>query len=352
MKITKWVNLVSINLIFFLILFAPLTLWAEGGLEDRVGTLPETIIPPQVLVLSGETAQKEETITSVDIEDEPGAETSTTASSAATAEPTADDPNAGRSTSRQSAFETSLENLLPITPEQVEIYRQKADGRDRALSDPPPAALMTKTICVTLEPGFIPPVVKLTPNLVSTMIIVDQFGYPWPITTATLGSGDLFGAQVLATETKNQVIVVPKSTHGNSNLILTLAGQDIPLMIRLETESGINRLRETDGMVVFQIGQRGPNAPPPAIKFQVEGPVSGILYTVLDGILPKGATIMNPSPKVEDTTFYSFGENIYIRTKLKLMWPSHTAVVSGIGGTNVYELPFVSSVLISKDGEV
>ena len=252
----------------------------------------------------------------------------------------------------QDAFEASLQNLMPITPEQIEQYRQKTDQREKALADAPPASVGTRTHCVTLAPGFVPPVLQLTPNLITALVLVDESGQPWPITSASLGSGELFTLQVLGIESRNQILLSPMSAHGNSNLVITLLGNDIPLIIRLQTESGLNRNRDIDGMIVFQIQSKGPNAPPPVVAYPVQGPVNDIILTIMDGVMPAGAKLIKTQPVLTDSRFYQLGDTMYLRTRLRLMWPSHTAVLSGVGGYNVYELPVVPSIMVSDDGEV
>jgi len=253
---------------------------------------------------------------------------------------------------RQEAFEKSLQELLPTSPEQIQKLRQKVDQREKALSDTPPPVVHTRTECVSLQPGFAPPKIELTPNLVSVLVVVDQAGKPWPITSTTLGSGALFTAQVLDTPAKNQVVLSALSSHGNSNFVLTLAGQEIPLVVLLETKSGIAEGRETDGMIVYQVMSRGPNAPPPAIKKPVTGPVPDVLYTILDGITPPGAKLLKFFPQIEDTRIYQLDETLYLRTRHQLMWPSYRAQVAGVGDYNVYEIQAVPSLMISLDGQI
>lgn len=257
-----------------------------------------------------------------------------------------------RAKARQAAFERSLNELMPTSPEQIQELRRKMDQRDKALTDTPPPVVHTRTECVSLQPGFAPPKIELTPNLVSVLVLVDRSGKPWPITSTTLGSGAYFTAQVLETSGKNQIVLSALTSHGNSNLILTLAGQDIPLVVLLETKSGLSEGRQTDGMIVYQVMERGPNAAPIVAKTPVSGPVPAQLYSVLDGIAPEGARLVKFSPAVEDTRIYQLGDVLYLRTKHKLMWPSHRAQASGVGDFAVYEIQAVPSLMISRDGRV
>lgn len=247
----------------------------------------------------------------------------------------------------QGAYERSLAILLPASPEEVRSYRQSQDERAEALADPPPAAMRSRTERVWLEPGASPPLVELSPNLVTALVFTDSTGQPWPVAATVLGSGALFSAQLLEGEPANQVIVSPLAGHGHSNLVVGLKGKDVPLVARLSTSPAARPGRRLDGLVVFQVQEPGPLALPGAPEAPGAGSVVGdVLYGLLDGLEPEGARPVEAEPALEGETFLRSGDSLYLRTRRRLMWPAHTAMVSGPGGVAVYELPPVPSVLV------
>ncbi|MDR2459959.1 MAG: DotH/IcmK family type IV secretion protein [Deltaproteobacteria bacterium] len=251
----------------------------------------------------------------------------------------------------QEAFERSLAELMPVTPEEITKFRKDSDKREKAASDSPPSGIRTRTVPVSLDPGFAPPLVELTPNLVTALVFLDTTGSPWPITASVLGSGKLFEAQVLEGGDNNRIIVSALSSHGNSNLIVTLEGHDIPLVLRLETRSGVDANRRIDGLLICQVQARGPKALPQEAA-QFSPLLDGTLYSFLDGLVPKGARAVSFVPSLEGISIYDYEGRLYIRTKSSLLWPAFKARVIGASGYAVYETESVPSLLISLEDEI
>jgi intracellular multiplication protein IcmK len=267
-----------------------------------------------------------------------------------------DDPQAfydlSEAQARQDAYERSLRELLPTTPEEVKAYRRSLDARDEALSDSPPDSMRTRTVRVRLEPGFIPPLVELTPNLVTAMVFTDSTGRPWPVTASVLGSGSLYTSELLSGEPANRIIVAPLGNHGHSNLIVTLVEKDIPVVIRLKTASALKSGRQVDSLIVFQVQERGPEALPETLKDDFPTVADDILYSILDNLTPTGGKVLKANPGLDGDVYTQLGQSIYLRTKHALLWPAPRARVSGPGGVMVYEIAPVSSILLSRDDGV
>jgi intracellular multiplication protein IcmK len=254
---------------------------------------------------------------------------------------------------RKEAYERSLKILLPTTPEEVRGYRMKLDEREEAMSDSRPAAMRSRTERVRLEPGREAPLVELSPNLVTALVFTDSTGSPWPVAATVLGSGSLFSAQLLENGAANQVVVSPLSNHGHSNLVVSLKGNDIPLVVRLITSSAVDPARQLDGLIIFQIQEPGPGARP-LVNGSVKPRqvVDALLYSLLDGVEPTRARAVIAEPALEGESFVQVGSNLYLRTTRALIWPAPQARVSGPGGLSVYELPPVPSVLLADRDEV
>ncbi|MDR3135649.1 MAG: DotH/IcmK family type IV secretion protein, partial [Deltaproteobacteria bacterium] len=253
---------------------------------------------------------------------------------------------------RKAAYEQALEALLPSSPDEVRAYRRSLDAREEAMADWAPSALRSRTERVRLEPGFNPPLVELSPNLVTALVFTDSTGSPWPVVTTVLGSGNLFSAQLLEGQAANQVIVAPLSSHGHSNLVVSLKGKDIPLIARLSVNSAVSPDRQLDGLIIFQVQESGPLATPMAgLDHRPASAVDDLLYQMLDGITPEGSKAIKADPALEGESFTQIGPKIYLRTTRGLLWPAPIARVSGPGGVAVYEIPAVSSVMLHDADE-
>jgi intracellular multiplication protein IcmK len=258
-----------------------------------------------------------------------------------------DDGEAPIARARQEAYESSLRELLPASPDEIRMLRERADSREKAMADPPPGAIRTRTVSLSLEPGFTPPAVTLTPNLVTALVFLDSSGSPWPVSASVLGSSELFSAEVILDGSRNRVVLSPSGSHGSSNLVLALEGHDIPVVLRLETRSAAERGRSVDGLVIYQVRGRGPNAAPELTSSPAPPPVTADLYGVLDGIWPEGSAILKSDPPVEETDFVKAGPTLYVRTRHALVWPASRARVSGAGGWTVFEAPLEGTALLN-----
>jgi hypothetical protein len=189
--------------------------------------------------------------------------------------------------------------------------------------------------------------VELSPNMVTALVFSDYTGQPWPVGATVLGSGSLFSAQLIEGEAANQVIVSPLAGHGHSNLVVSLKGKDVPLVARLSTAPAGRPGRRLDGLVVFQIQEPGPLALPGAPEAPAaESVVGEALYGLLDGLPPAGSRLVVAEPALEGESFHAAGDSLFLRTRRRLMWPAHRAMVAGPGGIAIYELSPVPSVLL------
>ncbi|MDR1546037.1 MAG: DotH/IcmK family type IV secretion protein [Deltaproteobacteria bacterium] len=274
------------------------------------------------------------------------------AASGAAASANATDDASTDAEERQRVYERSLEELLAATPDEVRAYRRRQDARAEALSDEPLGALKARTERVRLEPGFEPPKVELTPNLVTALVFTDSTGRPWPVSAAVLGSGALFNVEVLGGEHENQLIVAPLTNHARSNLVVTLVGHELPLLLRLEASSALRPGRRVDGLVVYQVMDRGPQALPETAARPPSVVVGDSLYAVLDGLSPPGGRRLASEPALEGSVFYQAGATMFLRTPHALLWPAPRARVQGPGGLSAYEFAAAGSVLLARAEDV
>ena len=255
---------------------------------------------------------------------------------------------------RQRIYEESLAKLLPASPDEVREYRKRADKKLEASGDAPAGKLLVRTVLVRPEPGEKPPVVELTHNMVTALLFNDSQGRLWPIASCVLGSGSLFQAEVLGSDSPGSIIVAPLGNHGSSNLIVTLRDLDVPLVIELKAASALKEGRNVAALVVFQVGELGPKSAS-LQGARVQAPskaVSDKLYAVMDGITPNGARILEADPALEGERVFLSGDSMYLRTRRTLLWPAPRARAAGPGGLTVYELSPMTTLLLSSGEEI
>lgn len=250
----------------------------------------------------------------------------------------------------QALFQESLRQMMPLSKEQIQEYREWSDQRDRALVPVSPS-LSSRTARVKLEPGGAPVVVRCTSGVASALVFHDSTGQPWPVTSVTNGGPQAF--QILRPELPegNLLNIIPIAAYGSANIVVTLAKQDIPLVIRLESDSVRSPERKADGLVLFQIAHQGPNAQAPLTR-SVKDTASSELMAFLDHVPPAEAVRVRMEPRDESSTLWRLGDMHYLRTPHTLMWPAWEAVVNGAGGIRCYELPVTPRIMVSKQGRI
>ena len=250
----------------------------------------------------------------------------------------------------QALFEESLRQMMPLDEAHIQDYRQRSDQRERALLPVYPA-LNSRSVRVALDPGSTPVKIFTTANIATSLVIHDATGQPWPITSITNGGPAFF--QVLRPELPdgNLLNVMPTQGYGTSTIVVTLENQDIPLVIRLESDSVRSPQRKADALVLFQIAAYGPKAKIPAIE-SIKETVDSTMLAFLDRVPPDEAVRVQMEPGMEKLSVWRFNNTHYIRTSHTLMWPAWTASVNGAGNVKCYEAPITSRIMISKNGQI
>ena len=250
----------------------------------------------------------------------------------------------------QALFQESLRQMMPLNDAQIQEYRERSDQRERALLPVSPA-LNSRSVRVSLEPGSTPVKVFTTANVATSLVIHDSTGQPWPITSVTNGGPSFF--QVLRPELPdgNLLNVMPVHGYGTSTIVVTLEKQDIPLVIRLESDSVRSPERKADALVLFQIAQFGPKAKVPIID-DIKETVNSTMLAFLDQVPPSDAVRVQLEPQMENVSIWKMNSQHYIRTKHTLMWPAWLAVVNGAGDVKCYEAPVTSRIMVSNNGKI
>ncbi len=273
---------------------------------------------------------------------------------------------------REERFEESLEELLPVNPDEVRRY---LDARERleGASDPTPATMESRARTVEGGLAKTPEVIRLTPGYSSTLLFQDMTGAPWPVLSAILGDPQAFSlsqprverttrtlpadgsgsggkdAEVTVENVHSHLVnLVPLANRAASNLVVTLEGADYPLVFHLVTESQRAQGRTNDALVVLRVARRGPGA-----RDAVLGPapefVSEELLGFAHGVPPRGAKRLKVEPDDRGVRAWLHEGMVYVRSVHKAVWPAWTRSAAMEGAT-VYVMPMTPSVVVSRNG--
>lgn len=259
---------------------------------------------------------------------------------------------------RKIMIDESIEQLLPLRPEEVRQYVQQRDSVEGAV-EPGPAKMVTETRQLHTTPGGIPQVVRLTQGYSSTLVFQDSTGAPWPVLTTILGSSKTFQVAQPKVESSdsqptqnvhaNLINLIPLTSHASSNLVITLEGAPYPVIVHLLTESAAKSRRTSDALVVFRMDKPGPNANVPKIGPSAPTTVSTELLSFVHGVPPEGALGLNLDPLLPNVKMWEFKGNYYLRTPFAAVWPAWHSIANG-EDICVYVMPKTPSIVVSVNG--
>lgn len=242
------------------------------------------------------------------------------------------------------AFNTLLQQNMPLTPDQVVLLRQQIDLAQRAAAIPaniPPKPVST-TIMINLAPGTTPPAIRLAQGYVSSLVFVDSTGSPWPIAAFDIGNPKSVNIQW---DGKSNIIFMQAvAAYSDGNMVVRLVG--LPTPITLELVAG---QRVVDYRVDLHVSGIGPNAKELPIGTPLPESASQLLLGILDGVAPAGSHQL--FVRGADAQAWFLAERIYLRTRLTVLSPGWFGKMVSPDGLNAYELPRTSSVLVSRYGE-
>lgn len=237
-----------------------------------------------------------------------------------------------------SDFELGVQQVMPMSPDEIRFLRRMLDARQKAASEiPNPPKSVTGSVSVSLDPGSSPAVVRPFFGVSTSLVILDSTGSPWPVENFTVGNKMLFNVERLDGATGSSFVISPIQTYGQSNLILKLVGHPTPVVINLVSGQKIH-----DARVEARVMGRGPNAQVTSTPL-TQG-IDSRLLSVLDGVPPTGRRVTVSGDRVTQGWMMPNGR-LWIRTPMTVISPAPLSFVSASDGTHVYELASSPTIL-------
>lgn len=242
-----------------------------------------------------------------------------------------------------SAFNSMMEQNMPLTPQQVVRLHQLIDTSQRAAAIPPniPPKPVSSTLMINLAPGATPPAIRLAQGYVSSLVFVDSTGAPWPI--AAFDIGDPRATTIQWDGKSNILLMQAVSPYSSGNMVVRLVG--LPTPITLELISG---QRVVDYRTDIHVSGIGPNSKDLPIGTLLPDSANQVLLSVLDGVAPPGSRQL--IVKGGDCQAWLMGDKMYLRTRMTVLSPGWVGKMVSPDGMNAYEIQKTSSVLVSQYG--
>lgn len=241
------------------------------------------------------------------------------------------------------AFSGMVNQLLPMTPEQISKLREIFNENQRAAVTPagiPPRPATTQ-LMVNLSPQSTPPVIRLGAGYITSLVFLDSTGQPWPIDAYSIGDPSAFNIQW--DKKGNTLLVQAMSYYKRSNMAVILKGLNTPVMLTfLSGQEAID----------YRVDLRVPGMGPNALFVQNGLPESAnpILLDVLNGIPPKGSKTLKVTGG-DAQAWLLDNKKLFIRTTLDVISPAWKSFMGSVDGTHAYELQPAPVILALQHGK-
>lgn len=250
---------------------------------------------------------------------------------------------------RGESFRRDINDIYGLTPDEIRQLRKEMDDRQRAATDAP-SELRSVTIPVSLSPGTIMPTVQVTPGYVTSIVVLDRFGNPWPIKGVSWGNREEYQVEPPPAQSEdkgvpqNIIAVTPLRTIGATSMSILLAEKSLPVVIRLVVSRGV-----TDARADLRIEGLAPGAAPEIRASTIPEQFGDAdMVGFLDGVPPKGSTRLGVNSDLIEA--WDFKGKMIVRTKGSLVSPRWTGIEHGADDLKVYQTSLVPVVLVLRDG--
>lgn len=200
-----------------------------------------------------------------------------------------------------------------------------------------------------LSPGSTSPVVRVSANRTTTIVLTDMAGQPWPIVNFDGLSVQDFDVKRIDRPAPDgfMLSITPKGQFASGNLVLVLKDLNSTLSIDF-----VPAQKEFDSRTEIRVQAKGPNTQ--LLAAGLPESVDTNLLSVLQGVAPSHTKELRTSSPAVQAWLTGSGD-MYVRTRYRVMSPAFTQVTSSPDGTFAYKMVAVPVVYYKtqdgKDGE-
>lgn len=253
-------------------------------------------------------------------------------------------PSSPPNSESEEAFNSMMQQNMPLSPQQVVKLKQMIDQSQRAAAMPAnvPPKPVSSTLMINLAPGATPPAIRLAQGYVTSLVFVDSTGSPWPI--AAYDIGDPRTTSIQWDGKSNVLLIQASAPYGDSDLVIRLVGMPTPVTLAL-----VLGQRVVDYRTDIHVSGFGPNSKDLPTGTSLPNSANQVLLGVLDGIAPPGSRQL--TVKGGDCLAWLLGDKMYLRTRLTVLSPGWVGRMVSPDGMIAYEIQKSSSVLVSQYGQ-
>lgn len=223
-----------------------------------------------------------------------------------------------------------------LTPEQrkrikaVELERQRIDSNPYINTANP----VVRSIMPDLAPGITPPIIRVSKNILTSIVFTDLDGNPWFIEKVMLNRNQFNDSAGVDGEGKptNILTIEPIQAIDYGNVTIMLKGKTLPVILLIA--SG-----QPDVDVRLDVRMKGKNPDIavndiPISARAVSADIDEIGLGFLDGTIPSDAEMLASSDPAIRAWNYSGA--IYIKSSLDVLYPSYHSRAKSPDNVNIY----------------
>lgn len=249
------------------------------------------------------------------------------------------------SADQQSAFMGAIDKSMPMTPSQILELKQRVAAAEQAAATSagtPPQPVST-SMMVSLAPGATPPVIRLQQGFISSLVITDSSGNPWPITAIDNGNSTAFN--VSWNKSGNTIMIQALKAYTSGNIAVSLKGSDTPVMLTLIPGQNV-----VDYRADLRVAGLSPDSAKGVMDNGLPPSANQELLQVLDGIGPQNSQVLSIEG-CSSCGAWATKTEMYVRLPegMNLISPGFLGMMKSPDGTQVYDLRKAPTLLIADN---
>lgn len=245
-----------------------------------------------------------------------------------------------------------------LTPEEmyriksIELEKERI-GANPYLSIPEP---VVRSLAVSLNPGEQPPLVRVSKDMLTSIVFTDNDGQPWYIDKVTINRNQFSDAANMPSDETGEVTptniltLEPNENFVFGNVSINLKGKALPVILILASGQPTVDLR-----VDARIPGRNPDAAyvPGSSVVRAQTDIDNDALAFLDGSIPDLAEPLIASDVAAQG--WEYNNSLYVKSRLDVLFPAYSSRASTADGVNIYRFdtttPNNSITLMQRHGQ-
>ena len=221
----------------------------------------------------------------------------------------------------------------------IRQVRERYEDKDRVINqDLRPARCDNRrgVVNITGNPGNDFPLIRLDGRNVSTVLMTDIYGKPWPIDYIVYQDKELNIIKDDKDPNVSSFSINALTNYAQGNFVVKLAEYPVPIVFTFTSSQ-----REVDCLVVAKLDQPSPNTDVKTETLSAAA-MDNSLNSTLYGVTPKGGRSLKVSDNSAMVWLLEDG-NVVIRTRYKIIAPAPISQSRSPDGTMVYKVQYSPS---------